>query len=158
VLTLAGSEKKGLKVSDWLGILNFGFFLILVGTIWIITPNFTNEITYFFNDFSLKNVTENIVFPAPEHNHPNLYTAAMQFCFVFGAFQIAILALRFVFHEPLSKKADAIAGIVFCFAVGFFLSMLANEIISWFGFIAGLIISVGLLIITSSIIKLLRKA
>jgi len=112
----------------------------------------------FFEGFHLQNVTENIVFPAPEHqyNHLEVYTAAMQFCLIFGAFQIVILALRFVLHESLNRKAETLSGITFWFSAGFFLYMLASKTIGWFGFLAGLIISVGLMIITSSIIKLLR--
>ncbi len=153
---MAGSEKKRVTGTDWLGLLSFGFFLVLIGTIWMVTPNFTEEVTDFFNDFHLANVTENIVFPAPKHSHPAVYTAAMQFCFIFGAFQIAVLALRIALHESLNKKADTLSGGVFWFAAGFFLSMLANETISWFGFIAGFIICVGLLIVVSNLVKLLR--
>jgi len=153
---MTGNEKRP-KGTDWLGILSFGFFLVLFGTIWIITPNFTEEVINFFQDFHLENVTENIVFPAPQQSHPVVYTAAMQFCFVFGAFDIAILALRFFLHESLDKKADTISGIIFWLSIGFFLSMLVNETIGWFSFLAGLVISVGLSVIASSIVKLFRK-
>ena len=152
-------NEKRLKGTDWLGIFSFGFFLILFGTIWIITPNSTEEVVNFFKDFHLENVTENIVFPAPKHeyNHLVVYTAAMQFCFIFGAFHIVILALRFVFHEPLDRKSGTISGMVFWLIAGFFLSMLASQTIGWFSFLAGLIISAGLTIIVSSIVKLFRK-
>jgi hypothetical protein len=149
-------EKKGSKGTDWLGLISFGFFLILVGTILTVTPNFTEEVISFFKDFHLANVTSKIVFPAPESNHPVVYTAAMQFCLVFGAFQIVILTLRFVFHESSKRKIETLSGIVFWFTVGFFLYLLTNEVIGWFGFIAGVIISIGLTIIVSNIFKLLR--
>lgn len=150
-------EKKRLKGMDWLGLLSFGFFLVLFGMIWALTPNLTEEARTFFNDFHLKNVTENITFPAPEHSHPVVYAAAMQFCLVFGAFHIVLIALRLVLHQSLNEMSGTISGMVFWLSVGFFLSMLANETIGWFGFLAGVIISVGLLIIVSSIIKLFRR-
>ena len=155
---MAENEKRRTKGTDWLGLLSFGFFLVLIGTIWMATPNFTEKVTNFFKDFQLQNVNEHIFFPAPEHqyNHLEVYTAAMQFCLIFGAFQIVILALRFVLHESLNRTAEALSGMVFWFSVGFFLYMLANETIGGFGFLAGLIISVGLTIIASSFVKLIR--
>jgi hypothetical protein len=153
---MAENKKRRNRGADWLGLLSFGFFLILIGSIWMATPNLTEKLADFFDDFHLQNLSEHIVFPAPEHqyNHLEVYTAAMQFCLVFGAFQILILILRFVLYEPLNKKADTISGIVFWFSAGFFLYMLASESIGWFGFLAGLIISVGLMIIASNFVKL----
>lgn len=149
-------EKRHARGSSWTGILTFGFFLLLVGSIWIATPNFTEEVTSFIEDFHLAKIGENIFFPAPAHSHPVLFTAAMQFCFIFGAFQIIILALRFAFHESIDKKADTISGMAFWFSAGYFLNMLANDAIGWFGFLAGLIICVGLSIVVSSMVKLFR--
>lgn len=130
---------------------------MLVGVIWIITPDFWNKVVDFFKDFHLANVTEKIILPAPEHSHPVVYTAAMQFFLAFGVFHIVILALRFVLRESMDRKTGTLSGIVFWLGAGFFLNMLAAGDIGWFGFIAGLIICVGLLIIVSSLVKLLFK-
>mgnify|MGYP001041381212 FL=1 len=154
---MVGNEGKTSKGTDWLGLLSFGFFLILFSTIWIITPNFTEEITDFFTDFQLKDVTENIVLPAPKSSHPVVYIAAMQFCFIFGVFQIVILALRFVLHESLNRVGETLSGMVFWFGASFFLHMLANETITWFGFLAGIIVSVGLSIMVRGIVGLFKK-
>jgi len=156
---MAENEKKHLKGTDWLGILSFGFFLVLLGTIWMVTPNLTEKVGSFIADFHLKNVTENIVFPAPKHEHSHLvvYTAAMQFCFIFGAFHIIVLALRFVLHESLDRIGGTVSGMVFWLGAGFFLNMIINETIGWFSFLAGLIISIGISIIASSIVKLFKK-
>lgn len=153
-------EEKGRKPregADWLGLVSFGFFFILVGMLWIITPNLTEKVIEFFKDFQLVNLTEHIVLPAPAHInlHRVVYTAALQFCLVFGIFQIIILILRFFFGSPLSKKAEALSGAVFLLTVGFFLQMLINETIGWLGLIGGIITSAGLAIILSSVLKLL---
>jgi hypothetical protein len=150
------SENRYFRSTGWLSTLSFGFFLILFGVIWIITPNFSSEVIDFAKDFHLEHLTEHIVLPAPEHSHPVIYEAAMQFCLVFGAFQIAILVLRFIFHDTLDKKSGTISNVAFWFSTGFFLNMLANESIVWFGFLAGLIISIGLAVIASSLVKLFR--
>jgi hypothetical protein len=150
------SENRYFRSTRWLSTLSFGFFLILFGVIWIITPNFSSEVIDFAKDFHLETLTEHVVLPAPKKSHPDLYTAAMQFCLVFGAFQIVILILRFIFHDSLDKKSGTISNVAFWFSTGFFLNMLANESIVWFGFLAGLIISIGLAVIASSLVKLFR--
>jgi len=152
-----GSEKL-IKKTDWLSLLSFGFFLLFFGIIWIATPNLKEQVKAFFTpeNWQLTEVARNIVFPEPKHNYPILYTAAMQFCLVFGVFHTVLLALRIVFHEPMHKIGGTVSGIVFWLSVGFFLNILANKTIGWFGFLAILIISVGLSIITSNIIKLVK--
>jgi len=156
---MAGNEKKASKGMDWLGILSFGFFVLLLGAMWVATPNLSEEVKTFFNpeNWRLQNVTENITFPRPERHYPVLYTAAMQFCIIFGAFQIAILALRFFLHEPLDRIEETLGGIVLWFSFSFFLNLLTNEAISWFSFLAGIIVSVGLSIIVRGIVKFFKK-
>lgn len=153
---MVGNRKRYSRSTGWLGTFSFGFFLVLFGVIWIITPNFSSETINFAKDFHFEHLTEHVVLPAPEHSHQVIYKAAMQFCLVFGVFQIVILILRFIFHDSLDKKSGTVSGIAFWFSTGFFLNMLANESIGWFGFLAGLIISIGLAIIASSLVILFR--
>lgn len=153
---MVSSKKRYSRSTGWLSTLSFGFFLILFGVIWIITPNFSSEVIDFAKDFHLEHLSEHIVLPAPKESHPVVYTAAMQFCLVLGVFQIVILVLRFIFHDSLDTKSGTVSNIAFWFSAGFFLNMLSNRSIDWFGFIAGLIISIGLAIIASSLVKLFR--
>ncbi len=134
------------------------WFIVLnaVLRIWIITPNFSSEVIEFAKNFHLEHLTEHVVLPSPKESHPVVYMAAMQFCLVFGAFQITILVLRFIFHDTLDRKSGTISNIAFWFSTSFFLNMLANEPTRWFGFLAGLIISIGLAIIASSVVKLFK--
>jgi hypothetical protein len=148
------SVRRRSRGTDWLGLLSFGFFVVILGTVWMLTPNLTDEAVDFAKDFHLQNVTSNIALPEPQNNHPVLYTAAMQFCFLFGISQIVILVLRFALHDSLDKKAGDTSGIAFWFSAGYFPSLLAIGSIGWFGFIAGIVISVGLAIIVSSLVKL----
>ncbi len=151
-----GKERHS-EGTDWLSVVSLGFFLVLLGVIWIITPDCSSEVVDFFKDFHLENVTEKIILPAPKGHHPVVYTAAMQFCLAFGVFHIVILVLRFALRESVDRKTGTISGIVFWLGASFFLNMLAAEAIGWFGFVAGLIICVGLMIVVSSIVKLLFK-
>jgi hypothetical protein len=150
-------QKKRSTGSDWLGLASFGFFLVLIGIIWMVTPNLTSETENFIKDFHLENMTGSIVFPAPENvsSHSVVYLAAMQFCVIFGAFEIVILVLRFAFHDRLERKADAVSSMAFWFSASYFLNLLTNGSISWFSLFAGVIISGGLAIVASSLVKLL---
>ncbi|MBS7632934.1 hypothetical protein KEJ15_04840 [Candidatus Bathyarchaeota archaeon] len=147
------------RTSDWIGLVSFGFFLIALAVVWIITPNFSGEIVDFVNDFHPANVSENIVFYAPQSPHPILYTALMELCIIGGIFQIVILMFRIAYHEPVRKKADSISSIGFSFSMAFFFNWAASVIsasVGWFGLLAGLIFSIGLSMVLSSVVKLLR--
>lgn len=138
-------------------LVSLGFFLVLLGFIWAINPDLWSNVVDFFKGFHLENVNEHIILPAPKGHHLVVYRAAMQFCVAFGVFQIVVLALRFVLGESRDRKSGTLSGIVFWLGVGFFLKMLAVGEIGWFGFVAGLIVVVGLLIIVDSLVKLLFK-
>ena len=150
------SEKRPKKV-DILGFVSFGFFLILVGVIFINTPNLTEEIQNFFTDFDLVEVFPNILLPAPR-NHPVIYTAVAEFSFAFGLFQIVLLALRFIAKDTLSRKAETFSSIFFWLGMGLGFNMLAAEQIGWFALVAWFIIFVGLSIVIRSLTVLLLKS
>jgi len=150
-------RRRHSKRTEWIGLLSVGFFVLALGFIWVITPDFYGEVVSFATDFQLKNVTEHIMVPAPASNHPVLYNALSQLCLALGFFQIVILALRFYFRDTLSTVADAVGSMVFFLGVAFFLNLMANEALSWLGFIGGVIVCVGASIILSSIVKLFSR-
>jgi hypothetical protein len=150
-------RRRHSKRTEWIGLLSVGFFVLALGFIWIVTPDFYGEVVSFVKDFQLKNVTEQIMLPAPASNHPILYTALSQLCLAIGFFQIVLLALRFYFRDSLSTIADAVGGMAFFLGIAFFLNLMANEALSWFGFIGGVIVCVGVSIILSSMVKLLSR-
>jgi hypothetical protein len=151
-------EKKHSKPTDWLGLISFGFFLVLLGLMWIITPGLQEDIVAFFTDFELKTLTGGIVFPAPRTTHPVLYTAATQVSFVMGVLGVAVLVIRFALHDSLNRKAETISSIVFWFGAAFFLNMLRVEAIGWFGFLGAMIITLGLSIISSNLVRFFRAS
>lgn len=146
------------RETEWIGLMSFGFFVLALGFIWIITPSFSDEIVSFTKDFTshYANVTGNVRLPAPASNHAVFYTAIMQLTIALAAFQIVVLALRFAYHESIERKASTISSFAFWVAAAFFLNMLANATIGWFAFVAGLIICVGLAITVSHIVRLFR--
>ena len=141
---------------DRLSLASFGFFLLLIGVIWVITPNLFQEVVDFFKDFKLeKEIFPNVFLPAPAHRHPIVYTALARFCFVFGLFQSVILVLRFFFRESLDKVAGAFSGVVFWLGVGFVSNLLAAGAIGWFGFLGWFIVFGGLSLVVRSLLVLL---
>lgn len=141
---------------DILGIASFGFFLLLIGIIWIITPNLYQEIVDFFNDFKLtEEIFPNVFLPVPAHSHPVVFTALAQFCFAFVLFQIVILVLRFFFREPVDKVAGTFSGMVFWLGVGFVSSWLADGTIEWVSFLGWFIVFIGLSLVVRSLLVLM---
>lgn len=153
---LERSERR-LEKQDRLEFVSFGFFLVLVGTIYLITPNLYGEFVAFFKDFQLVEVAPNMFFPSPASNHPVVYGAVMKFCLVFGLFQVVLLGLRFVLRDTLSRKAETLSGIIFWLGASFLSNMLSVENIDWFAFISGLIIFVGLSLVVRSLVVLLFR-
>ena len=144
---------------DILGLASFGFFVFLIGVIWVITPNLSQKVIDFFKDFELaEEIFPNVFLPAPADHHPVVYTALSRFCFVFGLFQIVILVLRFFFREPLGRVAGTFSGIVFWLGVGFVSNLLAAGTIEWFGFVGWFIVFIGLSLVVRSVLVLLFEA
>lgn len=141
---------------DILGLASFGFFFLLIGVIWVITPNLSQKVVDFFKDFKPKEeIFPNVFLPAPEGSHPVVYTALARFCFAFGLFQIVILVLRFLFRDPFDKMAGTSSGMVFWLSVGFASTMLAAGNIGWVVFLGWFIVVVGLSLVVRSLLVLL---
>ena len=143
---------------DILGLASFGFFLLLIGVIWIITPNLHQKIIDFFNDFKrTEEVFPNVFLPAPEHleRHTEVYTALARFCFVFGLFQIVILVLRLFLREPPDRIAGTFSGMVFWLGASFVSNLLADRAVDWFGFVGWIIVLIGLALVVRSLLVLL---
>lgn len=133
------------------GLVKFGFFLIILGAVYLATPNIIQEIGAFFKDFQLVKVSEpNISFPAPSSNHPVVYGAVELFCYGFGLFHIALLIALILYRSSVKKTGETLSGIVFWLGAGYSAGLLKAQVLGWFSYIACLIILAGVsLIITS---------
>jgi len=151
------ASESRIRRTDVLGLVSFGFFLILVGIIFINIPNIIDEIRNFFTDFDIVEVFPNVFLPAPRTNHPVLYTAVAESSFAFGLLQIVLLTLRVIVKDTLGRKAETLSSIVFWLGIGFGFTMLAAEQIGWFAFVAWFIIFVGLSITIRSVTVLLFR-
>jgi hypothetical protein len=139
----------------WLGLLSFGFFIMLFALFFIIVPDYYAKVTAFFNDFKLQEVASNVQIPAPVHHHPVIYETVMRFCIVFGLLHFFILGLRLYFKSSISKIAETISNAVFWLGAAYMFSLILSRNITWFPLIGGIITVFGLSIITRSVTSLL---
>jgi hypothetical protein len=140
-----------------------GFFFLLIGVIFIITPNLFQRILDFFNDFTrlvpVPNTTQ-IFVPAPDHplRHRVVYQAAEQFEFALGLFQFVILALRIVMSSSLRRITETVSHLIFWLGAGYLTLTLLLEptawspMVTWFVFWAAIIMLLGVSFIVRAII------
>jgi len=141
-----------------------GFFLILVGVLFVSTPSLADKVVTFFSHFQTTQVgSTNIYIPAPEHlgDHIDIYVAARQFSLIWGVFLIAMLGARFLFDSPLRRKAQNVGDIVFwlgtVYLIQTFLVQTTQatpqtiDVTTWLQFWAAIIMLVGISLIARAI-------
>lgn len=137
-----------------------GFFLLLVGAIFVITPNLFDRILDFFKSFGLVDVPyTDIVFFAPEipRLHLTVYQAVGQISIALAVFQIFILALRFVIPSSWEKRSETIGNFVYWTGAAFLIQLFLIENTQWFVFWSTLIIIVGVSLIARATIMAVSR-
>jgi hypothetical protein len=145
-----------------LSAVSVGFFLILVGTLFITTPNLLDKVVTFLSHFHVVQVgSTNMYVPAPEHlgDHLDVYLAAREFSLVWGVFLIAMLGTRFLLDSPLRRKAENIGDIVFWLGATYLIQTFlaaptqtsSIDVTKWFEFWAALIMFIGVSLIARAI-------
>ena len=130
--------------------ISIGFFLVLVGTIFVITPNLFDKIIDLAKDFKLVDVPNSgLILPGPEspRDYSVVYVAVAQFSFALGLFQIVILALRFVIPSSWGKRAETVGNLVFWLGTGFLIQSFLLETTQWFIFWSTIIMLLGVSLI-----------
>jgi drug/metabolite transporter superfamily protein YnfA len=154
-----GRRREEREKRDWFGLVEFGFFLILIGTILLVTPSISGRIENFIKDFEIREIYPGVFLPAPLNDHPTAYKTGMYFCLAFGVFEIIILILRFVQKSPFGKKAGTLGGIVFWLGAAIFANALVTgRSANWFLFIGGLIVSIGLSIMVRALASVVSRS
>lgn len=144
----------------WIGLLSFGFFIMLFALFFIIVPDYYTEVSKFFEDFlKLKPYPDapQIYLPFPGTHHPVVYETVMRFCVVYGLFQFFVLALRFYFKSSTRKVAETISNIVTWLGAAYVFNLLYLEVLEWFPFIGGLLVIFGVSLIARSLFILLAS-
>jgi hypothetical protein len=157
----SGFSRK--RAEGLLGAVSVGCFLVLVGVIFAITPNLFNRILDFFGHFGMRVVPNTgISLPAPVSpgDHSIVYVAAAQFSLVWGLWEVVFLALRFVAHSPLDKKAEAASNIAFWLGASYLISTMLNNATTystWFLFWTEILMLSGVTLVIRAVILAIRK-
>lgn len=162
-----------------LSAISVGFFLILVGTLFVSTPNLLHEVNTFLSNFRVVPVgSANIRVPAPQSlGNPDTYSAiqdvylaAREFALVWGVFLIAMLGARFLLDSPLRRKAENVGDVVFWLGATYLLEtflvaptqasvILDSDLaINWFKFWAAIVMFIGVSLIARAIFLAAARA
>jgi len=141
---------------NWIGLLTFGFFIMIFAIFFVIIPDFWDKVVAFFESFKLDEIVGISIFPHPTGSHSEIYQAITQFCLVFGLFQFFILALRLFIKSSLTKISETVSNIVFWLGASYIFNILLAEGTGWWtNSIGGIIAVLGFSIIVRSLIVLL---
>ena len=142
------------------GAISVGFFFLLIGAIFVFTPNLYKGTIDFLQDFGLERIPNTTIYfiaPASPRLHQAVYRATEQFSYAIGLFQIVIMALRFFAGSPWNKKAETISNLVFWIGTGYLIRMLLIEptiwtaMTTWFVFWSAIIMVLGVSLIVRAI-------
>ena len=140
-----------------------GAVFILIGIVFITTPNLATSIGDFFGDmttaqFPFGSSSSTIALPAPAHpgSHTTVYSAWTQFDFGIGILQVVILVWRLMIGSPLRRKSETLGNLVFWFGAAFLtMSVLSvGTTTSWFEYWSALVMLVGITVVLRAIIHL----
>lgn len=150
---------------NFLSAFSAGAFLILVGAIFIATPNFFDSVLNFLKDFGIvevPNIFPGFFLPAPKNpaDHTIVYSAAMHFCLAWGIFLIGMLFIRVLVGSPLQKKAENASDIVFWLGSSFLITEFLNNAITpteWFTFWTTIIMLIGATLVLRGLLLAIFK-
>lgn len=140
-----------------LSAISIGFFLILVGTLFVLNPDLPNKIIDFARpeSFELKAVAPslNVSLPIPKNPRAYLpiYQTVEQFCLVWAVFLVAVLGVRFIFGSSARRKAEGLGDTVFWFGAAYLVQTLLMNTTKWFEFWAAMIALIGVSLIVRGV-------
>ena len=137
-----------------------GFFLLLMGILFVITPNLFESIIDFFEDFKLIDVPNTtIIFPGPEfpRSHLTVYQAAGQVSVALCVFQILMLALRFIIPSVWGKRAETVGNFVYWAGAAFLIQYFLVDSTQWFIFWSTIVILAGVSLIARAAVMAISR-
>ncbi len=140
--------------------LAIGGFLIILGSVFALTPGIYQASTSFFSDITVTTYplggTSTLTLPAPAHpaEHMAFYSALINFFLGVGILEIIILALRLVLHSGIRRIGQTVGDLIFWLGAAFVANifLLAGTFNGWFQFWSALIVLVGLSLIARFLI------
>ncbi len=150
----------------WITAVAFGGFLVIVGLLFVLTPNLWHNITSFFDDITTRPLpfggpdsTISLLAPLHPGDHQQVYNALLQFDIAFGILQIVILGLRFGYHSHTRRIAETLGNAVFWLgaAIVVYIFLLQGTLESWFEYWAALIVVVGVSFVARAVVHFAKR-
>ncbi len=142
----------------------FGGFLIILGSIFGLTPDMPQKTGAFFSDLVLNTFpfgSGTLALPAPANPtaHLDFFGAVFNFMVGIGILQVVILALRLWARSRIGRIAETVGNLVFWLggAVMANVFLLSGTVNGWFQFWATLIILAGASLIAQFIVRLAKR-
>ena len=171
-MSFGGSSRR--HKEGLLSAVSVGFFLLLIGALFVIRPNLYADTVTFFSNFNATSVVPNSQarLPAPDaqssatnstvrNANLDVYSATQQFSLVWGIFLIALLILRFGYGSTWRRKARNISDIVFWFGAVYLIQTWligpTNSVLPpttaqpWFEFWSMIVVLIGATLIVRAI-------
>lgn len=158
--------QERIRGDGWITAVAFGGFLIIVGLLFVLTPNLWHSVTSFFDDITTRPLpfggpdsTISLLAPLHPEDHQTLYNAVLQFDIAFGVLQIVILGLRVGSHSRTRRIAETLGNAVFWLgaAVLVYVFLLQGTLESWFEYWAALIVVVGVSLIARAVVHFAKR-
>ncbi len=143
-----------------------GGFLIILGSVFALTPGIYQGTNNFFSDITTTTYhlgsTSNLTLPAPAHpaDHMAFYSAVINFLLGVGLLQIVILALRLALHSRVRRIGQNVGDLVFWLGAAFVANifLLAGTLNGWFQFWSAIIMLIGLSLIVRFLVYLAGRS
>lgn len=155
---------KGWHSEGIISAVSAGAWLILVGIIFLSTPNLIGGIVDLIEDTHVVQVLGTPIFalaPTVLGAHVVVYEAAAIYSIVWGLFQIVLLAFRFILGSSIDRKARTASDALFSLGAYYLLGIFLNESTTlnrWFLFWASIIMLIGATLIVRAILLAFGRA
>ena len=141
-----------------MGALTAGLFFVVIGIIFITTPDLLSNVISFLRNLDIRRVPNTELYlPAPRNpaEHAAVYSAVQQFSLIWAVLEVAMLGLRVVFRSPLRNMAENASNIIFWFGAVYLIQTFLNDtttLTMWFTYWAAIVMLAGLTLIVRAII------
>jgi hypothetical protein len=140
--------------------ISVGFALLLIGTLFIITPDLFGSIIDFFKDLSIVDVPNtDIMFIGPKLPlmHMTLYHAVGQLSIAVAVFEVFMLVLRFVIPSTWEKRSETAGNLVYWAGAAFLAQTFLIDSTQWFVYWAAIIMVIGVSLIARAVVNAISK-
>lgn len=137
-----------------------GFALLLIGALFITTPNLYDSTIDFLQDLGLIDVPNtDIIFLGPEHQgmHMTVYQAVGQLSIAVAVFEVIMLALRFVFPSSWQKRSETAGNLVYWAGAAFLAQAFLIDTQQWFVYWSAIIIVIGVSLLARAAVNAISK-